>query len=384
MLLSDRIKVTWDEEPFVVRVTTDALRPVALRAREALLGRNLAHDHPSGFKVLLALDDSFGTDMNGTRVVHLPSTLSYVQDGDIMMVRPTSGDLRVLYRKASANNSLMVTAACNNLCVMCAQPPRKGHGDHFRLVWDAIPLMDVDTPGLIISGGEPTLLGRRLVELISRIKNYLPFTSLHVLTNGRQFRFLAFPQDIAEVEHPDLVLGIPLYSDVPEEHDFVVQARGAFDETARGILNAARCGLGVELRIVISKLNCEWLPRISRFISRNFPFACSVAFMGLEPVGLAKGNLQDVWIDPTEYSDLLSVAVQELKWHRIPVSVYNHQLCTINRSLWADSRQSISDWKNIFLPQCDACVVRHSCCGFFASAMEIHSSAIRPVVQAEP
>jgi His-Xaa-Ser system radical SAM maturase HxsC len=333
-----------------------------------------------GFKVLFSLNDALKTGLNEPRVVPLPSTLSYVQDGDIVIVRPASGDLRVLYRKASLHNSLMVTPACNNLCVMCSQPPRKADDETFRLAWDSIPLMDIDTPGLILSGGEPTLLGRRLGALIGRLKSYLPSTSIHILTNGRRLKFLALAQDIADVEHTDLVLGIPLYSDLSEEHDFVVQAHGAFDETARGILNAARCGLRVELRVVISKINFEWLPRISRFISRNFPFACNVAFMGLEPVGLAKGNLVDVWIDPADYSDLLFEAVQELKWHHIPVSVYNHQLCTISRSLWGDSRQSISDWKNVFLPECDGCAVRHSCCGFFASATDVHSKAIQPVV----
>ena len=296
-----------------------------------------------------------------------------------MIVRPITGDLRVLYRKAAKFNSVTVTPACNNLCVMCAQVPQRANDEVFSLVWDAIPFMDIETQELALSGGEPTLLGRRLVRLIRRLKSYLPSTSVHVLTNGRQLKFLEFAQDIAEIEHSDLVLGIPLYSDLSHEHDFVVQARGAFDETVKGILNAARCGLRVELRTVITKINFKWLPRMSRFISRNFPFACNVAFMGLEPVGLAKGNLQDVWIDPADYGDLLSEAVQELKWHHIPVSVYNHQLCTISRSLWGDSHQSISDWKNVFLPECHECTVRHNCCGFFASATEVHSKAIMPI-----
>jgi His-Xaa-Ser system radical SAM maturase HxsC len=328
----------------------------------------------------ISLEGSPTSFSNDAHIVALPSTLSYVQDGDIMTVRPMTGDLRVMYRRASHHNSLMVTPACNNLCVMCAQPPQRANDEVFRLVWDAIPLMDIDTPELVLSGGEPTLLGGQLVQLIRRLKSYLPSTSIHVLTNGRRLKFLTFAQDIAGVRHSDLVLGIPLYSDVSHEHDFVVQARGAFDETVRGILNLARCGLRVELRIVITKLNFEWLPRISRFISRNFPFVCNVAFMGLEPVGLAKGNLRDVWIDPADYSTLLEDAVQELEWHRIPVSVYNHQLCTVSPALWDDSRQSISDWKNVFLPECQGCAVRHRCCGFFASGTEVHSRAIKPVV----
>jgi His-Xaa-Ser system radical SAM maturase HxsC len=383
MHLGGRTNATWNEPPYVVRITTDASRPFPLRAKEALLIKERTIQYPSGFKMYFILDDSPTTCSNDARVVTLPSTLSYVQDGDIMIVRPITGDLRVLYRKAAKFNSLTVTPACNSLCVMCAQVPQKANDEVFRLVWDAIPLMDIETQELALSGGEPTLLGRRLVALISRLKSYLPSTSIHILTNGRQLKFLALAQDIAEVEHSDLVLGIPLYSDLPEQHDFVVQTQGAFDETVRGILNAARCGLRVELRTVITKINFEWLPQMSRFISRNFPFVCNVAFMGLEPIGLAKRNLQDVWTDPVDYGDLLLEAVQELKWHRIPVSVYNHQLCTISRALWGDSRQSISDWKNVFLPECSDCAVRHRCCGFFASGAETHSRAIQPLTLSE-
>lgn len=383
MLLSDRTTTRWNEPPFVVRVTTDASRPSPLRSQEALLVRDRALECPSGFKMYFSLDDSPITSSNDARVATLPSTLSYVKDGDIVIVRPMTGGLRVMYRKSSHHNSLMVTPACNNLCVMCSQPPQKADDEVFRLVWDAIPLMDIDTPELVLSGGEPTLLGQRLAQLIRRIKNYLPSTAVHVLTNGRQLKFLRFAQDIAGVEHSDLMLGIPLYSDVSHEHDFVVQARGAFDETVHGILNLARCGLRVELRVVITKINFEWLPRISRFISRNFPFVSNVVFMGLEPVGLAKGNLRDVWIDPADYGTQLEEAVQELRWHRIPVSVYNHQLCTISQTLWDVSHQSISDWKNIFLPQCEGCEVRHRCCGFFASGTEVHSRAIKPLASCD-
>jgi His-Xaa-Ser system radical SAM maturase HxsC len=378
MQLAVRTTTKWNEASFVVRVTTDTSRPIPLRSKEALLAKDSAVPCPPGFKLYFSLDDSPLAVSPEARVVALPLSLSYVQNGDIVIVRPRTGELRVMYRKTSRHNAVMVTPACNNFCLMCSQPPLKANDEVFRLLWDAIPMMEIDTPELILSGGEPTLLGHRLIQVIHRLKSFLPTTSLHILTNGRQLKFLPFTQDISEVGHPDLVFGIPLYSDLSHEHDFVVQAHGAFDETVHGILNAARCALRVELRIVVTKVNFEWLPRLSRFIARNFPFVCNVAFMGLEPTGFAKGNLHDVWIDPVDYDAQLGEAVQELKWHQVPVSIYNHQLCTLSPGLWGDAQQSISDWKNIFLPQCHNCAVRHRCCGFFASGTEIHSRAIKP------
>ena len=51
--------------------------------------------------------------------------------------------------------------------------------------------------------------------------------------------------------------------------------------------------------------------------------------MGLEITGFTRANLDDLWIDPYEYKDILSEAVDVLNRYKIPASVYNHQLCTL-------------------------------------------------------
>jgi len=239
--------------------------------------------------------------------------------------------------------------------------------------------MDIDTPGLIFTGGEPTVLGCKFIELIRRAKNFLPHTALHVLSNGRLFKYLGLARDMADVHHPDIVVGIPLYSDVSQEHDEIVQAKGAFDDTVKGILNLARCGVAVELRIVITSMNCASLKRFARFVARNFPFCCNVAFMGLEPIGFAKTNISSLWVDPVDYESYLDAALCLLESHKVPASIYNHQLCTLRRELWRFARQSISDWKNIFIDECTGCDVRYQCCGFFASSENQHSRAIERI-----
>jgi His-Xaa-Ser system radical SAM maturase HxsC len=382
MILGDKTDRRWNAAPFVVRVSTDPSRPEPLRTSEALLLRSTSQFCTPGFRAYFgaAAADSGLRHGVDTPLISLPESLSYLGDGDIVIVRPSTGVLRVLYRRTAAHNSFLVTQACNSFCVMCAQPPSKHSADDCaELLWEAIPLMDINAQDVTFTGGEPTLLGRKLVELIRRMKSFLPHTSLHILSNGRLLKFLAFAQDIADVCHPDLVLGIPLYSDVSYEHDFIVQANGAFDEAVKGILNLARCGLRVEIRLVITRLNYKVLRRFAEFVARNFPFSCNVALMGLEPVGFAKSNLASVWIDPADYGECLAAAVRVFESHRVPVSIYNHQLCTISPELWRFARQSISDWKNIFIDACEDCAVKHQCCGFFASGVDVHSRAIKPV-----
>ena len=61
------------------------------------------------------------------------------------------------------------------------------------------------------------------------------------------------------------------------------------------------------------------------------------------------------------------------------VSVFNHQLCVVDESVWPFARKSISDWKNVYLDACAGCGVRQDCGGFFQSATKKHSKHIQPL-----
>jgi His-Xaa-Ser system radical SAM maturase HxsC len=262
---------------------------------------------------------------------------------------------------------------------MCSQPPRERDDsdrleEHFRL----IDLIDPATAELGLTGGEPTLFRDGFLALIARCKERLPATALHVLTNGRLFFYRHFAEKLGRIEHPDLVLGIPLYSDVDTLHDHIVQAPGAFEETVIGLQHLDRYGVRVELRVVLHALSIPRLPQLAAFIARNFPFVCHVALMGLEMVGLVHRNLGELWIDPADYQRELLAAAEILCDAGMNVSIYNHQLCVLDRRLWPLARKSISDWKNVYLPECNGCAAIDQCGGFFQSGVKRHSAAIRP------
>lgn len=309
----------------------------------------------------------------------VPPGLEYVSEGDILWVDPRNGFVRVLYRRMSRHNALLLTEACNSHCIMCSQPPRPNDGGGVDLALAAIPLMAPDTVELGITGGEPTLLGDRFIEVLAACKRHLPATAIHVLSNGRMFAYLSFARAVAGIEHPDMMFGIPLYSDLAGEHDFVVQAKGAYDQTIRGLLNLARCKVPVEVRVVLEAPTVRRLPQLAEFIARNLPFAAHVALMGLEPTGYARPNLASLAVEPAAYEHKLRDAVDLLAGAGLRVSIYNLPLCALDQTLWPFARKSISDWKNEYVDACAPCAVRADCCGFFASALRGQTPAVRPV-----
>lgn len=316
-------------------------------------------------------------------VLHGVQTFDHLVPGDVVALNP-GGYIRTLYRVASPHNAIFTTDRCNSYCLMCSQPPKSVDdsdriAEHLRL----IELMSPTTREIGITGGEPTLLKDDLLRIIERCKERLPDTALHILSNGRLFYYGSFARRLAAISHPNLMIGVPLYSDLPDEHDFVVQSRGAFDETLVGLCNLARFGVPVEIRVVVHRHTYARLPELAEFIYRNLPFASHVALMGLELMGFAVSNARDLWIDPYNYQRELRRATEFLARRGMNVSIYNHQLCVIPRELWSFCAKSISDWKNDYLPECSTCFVRESCGGFFSSSLKrIRSQHIHPVVNA--
>jgi len=262
---------------------------------------------------------------------------------------------------------------------MCSQPPKEINDDYLvDEILEAIPLIDRDTKYLGLTGGEATLLGEKFIEILQTLKNHLPETTIDTLTNGRNFKDFTFARKVSEVNHPSLTFCVPLYSDVSEIHDYVVQSKNAFNETINGILNLKRLNQKVEIRVVLHKQTYERLPQLCEFICKNLTFVDHVALMGLEMMGFTKANIKDLWIDPRDYQSQLKEAALILEKFKIPFSIYNHQLCLVDQYLWPYCRKSISDWKNIYMPECETCTKKNECGGFFASAKFKYSNNIKP------
>jgi His-Xaa-Ser system radical SAM maturase HxsC len=368
-------------QPFIGRVCEQPNLPEAARSREILLVRKATEHLPASFRAYL-LHEPAEAAAGLSDVYVLGQEMRYLAHGDVIRMDPRREFVSALYRRSSPSNSMLVTERCDNYCVMCSQPP-KPQDDSWLVdeLKEIIPLISPETQEIGITGGEPGLLGARLVELVDMLKRHLPRTAIHVLSNGRAFSDKDFARSLSRIRHPDLMLGVPVYSDLPEEHDYVVQARGAFSQTVRGIINLKQFGVKVEVRVVIHADTYRRLPELAQFLARNLLFVDHVALMGLELMGFAKTNVDALWIDSLDYQTQLVEAVQILARAGMNVSIYNHQLCVLDSRLHTYSRKSISDWKNCYVEACTDCSKRSACGGFFASSTVRKSRGIAEFVE---
>lgn len=330
---------------------------------------------PNGFKAVLSKEDV--VNVRNQKVVKNVQNINELNEYDIVTIE-ADGSINVVYEIKSLHNSIFITEKCNSNCIMCPQPPVKHEDDKFELNLKLIQLIDKQTQSLGITGGEPTLIGEKLFVIINEIHKKIPKASINILTNAIRFEDYDYAKRFSKTLKSNDVVDIPLYSDIDSIHNSIVRTK-TFYKTIKGIYNLAKFNVKIGIRIVVHKMNYNRLSEFSEYIYFNFPFVYNIAFMQMEPIGYAKDNLADLWIDPFDYNEELQKALLNLYYRDLNVSIYNSQLCILPEKIRSFAVQSISEWKNVYIDECEKCSLKGQCPGFFASSKNIYSRHISAI-----
>lgn len=304
--------------------------------------------------------------------------LDKLDEGDCVLIGK-DGTITIVWEKKAPMNPLLLTEMCDCRCLMCPQPPKAYDRTLTESSMRILNLVKVDSNQTIcLTGGEPTLLKEDFFDILGVINKKQPKSTVMLLTNGKSFANFEFTKRFVSLRPKDFLTCVSMHSDVDEIHDRIVGVKDSFYKTAMGLQNLARFREKIEIRVVINRINAHHLESIATFIQRNFPFIIHCAFMGMEITGLACNNYETVWIEPHEYRRELSRAVRVLSRADMNVSIYNIPLCLIEPTSWSFARQSISGWKNDYLPICEGCSVKSKCCGIFTTSGLHQSSYILP------
>ena len=272
--------------------------------------------------------------------------------------------------KAESSALVYVTNQCNSNCIMCPDSvklrTRPNEVTRENLL-EQISEINPEAEHVDITGGEPTLLKEQLPELIEAVFRQAPDAEVLMLSNGRSFAAGGYTERFSAFAHRRLKIEIPIHGDCAELHDRIAGCPESLVQTRAGIHHLLEAGVEVGIRIVVSRLNYSRLNELIRFISREFPEIKYVNLMGMEVLGNAWKNREQVWIEFDEVKDSLQQAVEQCFACGIIPSLYNYPLCLFDRKYWYCYRNSISDYKIRYFEECEKCTEKSRCGGFFAS-----------------
>ena len=141
---------------------------------------------------------------------------------------------------------------------------------------------------LAISGGEPTLLRRRLLSLIADAKaGGIRF--IEVQTNA----ILLDDSYVLELKAAGLTSAfVSFLSHVPEHHDSLAGLAGAYQKCLDGIDALLHAGIPVTLNPVIARDTQHLVEDYVSFVAERFARVHAISFSAVQPHGRAASNLE--------------------------------------------------------------------------------------------
>lgn len=340
--------------PLVLHATAEASEPFVAR-----LETGPASTPDSAMLLSHSGNEWLFSGAHGLFAIHASEPLV----GDVVWVNPARRLAERLVRHGSPHNTFLVTERCDQLCVMCSQPPKKTHQDRFETFTKAALLAPANAV-LGFSGGEPTLYKDQLFALLRTVTAARGDLAFHILSNGQHFYDTDIPA-IAAVAGCTL-WGIPLYSHDSGTHDSIVAKPGAYERLLDALAHCLRAGMRIELRTVIMQSNIDHLPDLARLIATHLRFVSQWSIMQLENIGFAVNRFDDIYVDHARNFAPIAAALDIAALQGIPAALFNMTRCSVPEPYRCYAAASISDWKRKYADACDACAERNMCGGYFA------------------
>ena len=185
------------------------------------------------------------------QVLITPGDLCPVCDLDLETKAPFSQRPSAPYRM-----DLALTYRCNNACAHCYNARPRQQAELNTAQWKrALDILwDTGIPHIVFTGGEPTLRPD-LPELIAYAEKKGQITGIN--SNGRKFKDPDFVKSLVDagLDHAQ----ITFESHIPDIHDRMVAANGAWDDTLAGLKNALDTHLYVMTNTTLLQENSRHL-----------------------------------------------------------------------------------------------------------------------------
>lgn len=155
---------------------------------------------------------------------------------------------------------------CNNSCIFCAQAEERRSCDNLDIakLHSFLEQANITELSVAIVGGEPTIHSE-LPELIRHIKT-LGARKVIVQTNARRLAYQNYARTLVDCGVDSFE--VSLQGCTAPMHEYHTRSPGSFQQTLRGILNAADLNIPVAVSTILTRSNFRHLTEIVQLIHR--------------------------------------------------------------------------------------------------------------------
>lgn len=309
------------------------------------------------------------------------AVLRKLDNGDIISLNDL-GVLHRIYSAAEKDATIYMTGHCNSNCIMCpTTEEERRHSEGLPDDWleEFLEMLPNDLNHVVVTGGEPTLRLNMFLHVMHRLAERFPRIETLLLSNGRSFASELLVKKLIEFCPQHLCVAIPLHGDTAELHDRITRSEGSFRQTLLGLKHLMAEGIAIELRIVVTKWNCNHLTKIAELICKELPNVHVVNFIGMETRGNCALHFDDLFMPHEEAFACMKPAIHQLLQNGIDAGIYNFPLCSVEPGYWGICRKSITPEKIRYPKACEKCSVKGACGGFFNTTLSMAKPEVYPI-----
>lgn len=265
----------------------------------------------------------------------------------------------------SSRAIVRVTHECDNACVMCAQA-----GEHVAaLELPSLESQRSEHDELSFVGGEPTLIGDALVELVAGAHAF-GFAAIGLQTNA--MRLAADPSLLSRLREAGLTdLQLSLHAVSAPAHDYQVGRAGSFAAILDVLAHARRLGLTCVVASVPTRSSQRELGKLPALLERHGVAAWAIEWV--RPFGRAGESFSRV---VPRFGMALPWALAALDQARrigLPAWIRGVPPCTLGP--FAAHALAPASPRGSFVASCEACSARGVCPGVDAGYLAHFGSA---------
>lgn len=227
--------------------------------------------------------------------------------------RPISGCLKKSKSENRARNDddsgekrywVRLTYACNNNCIFCLDKESlDGSIVDFEKIKKELEKGRSESYGrVVLSGGEASI-HPRFLEVVKLAKK-MGYRHIQVITNGRMFSYRPFLEKAKKAGLTELTFSLHGHNE--NIHEGLTRIKGSFKQGLKGLNNALKTGLIVNIDIVLNRKNIEYISDILLFYINMGIYEFDL--LQIMPFGRAWDNWNDLWYDPERFDRPLKKA----------------------------------------------------------------------------